>query len=128
MSEPQARPSIVPIVWYDKPPAAIAWLEAALGFETVMVVGGDGETVVHSELRFGNGALYVVGPSFPGHDGASPRQAGGHNTQNVHLNLEAGLDAHCEQARKAGAKILREPEDQTYGDRSYTCVDPEGHH
>ncbi len=27
-----------------------------------------------------------------------------------------------------GAKILDEPEDQFYGDRRYSAVDPEGHH
>ncbi|MEN3312565.1 MAG: hypothetical protein V7645_1894, partial [Actinomycetota bacterium] len=27
----------------------------------------------------------------------------------------------------AGAKIVREPEDQFYGDRNYAVEDPEGH-
>ena len=33
----------------------------------------------------------------------------------------------AERARKAGAKILTEPETQFYGDRSYRAMDPEGH-
>ena len=41
-------------------------------------------------------------------------------------------DAHCAQARAAGARIVAEPEDHDYGDeywtdRSYGAVDPEGH-
>ena len=37
------------------------------------------------------------------------------------------LDAHCERARAAGAEIIREPEDEFYGDRTYMAKDPEGH-
>ena len=37
------------------------------------------------------------------------------------------VDAHCEHARAAGATIVKEPEDQFYGDRHYTAQDPEGH-
>ena len=38
------------------------------------------------------------------------------------------VNAHCEHARAAGATIVKEPEDQFYGDRNYTAQDPEGHH
>ena len=37
------------------------------------------------------------------------------------------LDAHFEQARAAGARILSEPENQGYGARSYRAEDFEGH-
>ena len=127
MSEGMIRPSVVPILWYDKPRAAIDWLEKALGFEARMVVAGEDDSVIHSELGFGDGAIYVVGPSHPGHPGASPAQVGGRNTAHVHLNLKGGLDEHCARARAAGARIDREPADQPYGDRGYTCFDLEGH-
>lgn len=123
----EARPSVVPLLWYEKPREAIAWLETALGFEARMVVAGDGEEVIHSELGFGDGQVYVVGPPSEAMAAASPGQIGGRHTQSVHLNLERELDAHCERARKAGARITREPADQPYGDRVYTCIDPEGH-
>jgi uncharacterized glyoxalase superfamily protein PhnB len=127
MSEGRNRQTVVPLLWYDRPREAIAWLERALGFEVQMIVAGDADEVIHSELTFGDGAIYVVGPSSVGHGGASPRQTGGRNTQSVCLNLNGELDAHCERARAAGAKIEREPADQPYGDRVYTCTDPEGH-
>jgi uncharacterized glyoxalase superfamily protein PhnB len=38
------------------------------------------------------------------------------------------VDAHCERARAAGARILVEPAEQFYGDRVYRCADLEGHH
>lgn len=37
------------------------------------------------------------------------------------------VDAHAEQARKAGAKFVYEPVTHFYGDRVYECIDPEGH-
>ncbi|MFN7173417.1 MAG: VOC family protein [Thermaurantiacus tibetensis] len=59
----------------------------------------------------------------------SPAGLGGCNTQAVHIQLAHGadLDAHCAQARAAGAEILEEPADQFYGDRVYRARDPEGH-
>ena len=36
-------------------------------------------------------------------------------------------DAHCEQARAAGAEIIRGPESTDYGSREYTARDLEGH-
>ncbi len=57
----------------------------------------------------------------------SPKSIDGLNTQTVHVQLDVDLDGHCERARKAGAKILQEPETQFYGDRTYRCTDPEGH-
>jgi uncharacterized glyoxalase superfamily protein PhnB len=37
------------------------------------------------------------------------------------------VDAHYENARRAGAVIERELADQPYGDRSYAAVDLGGH-
>jgi uncharacterized glyoxalase superfamily protein PhnB len=129
MAAARARDPIVPLLWCDKPRDAIAWLEKAFGFEAQMVVGGQGEEVIHSELTLpGGGAIYVVGPSGIHHAGASPRDVGGRNTQTICVNLTAGIDEHFARARAAGAGIEREPADQPYGDRVYTCTDPEGHH
>ncbi len=36
------------------------------------------------------------------------------------------VDAHYAQAKAAGARVLSEPEDQFYGDRTYRAEDPEG--
>jgi uncharacterized glyoxalase superfamily protein PhnB len=52
---------------------------------------------------------------------------GGKNSQSIHVHLEDGIDAHCARARAAGAVVVREPEDQFYGDRVYSAKDPEGH-
>jgi uncharacterized glyoxalase superfamily protein PhnB len=55
----------------------------------------------------------------------------GANTQGLFLYVD-DIDAHCERARAAGAKVLTEPKVSDYGeeywaDRGYEAEDPEGH-
>lgn len=118
-------PSLAPLLWYQNPNAALAWLERAFGFETRMVVAGENGAVIHSEAVFGDSLLMVVGP--PSGAAASPIAWAGRHTASVHIQLPDGVDAHCERARAAGAVIQREPATQPYGDRVYTCLDLEGH-
>ena len=124
MSEPK-RPTMSMGVCYRDPRAALGWLEEAFGFEPTMVIVNEDGSIGHSEMRFGDG-LIMVGREFDEHH-KSPVSLGGVNTNTVHIQLEGGLDAHCERARAAGAVITREPADQFYGDRSYMAMDPEGH-
>jgi uncharacterized glyoxalase superfamily protein PhnB len=124
MSEPK-RPSLSSGVYYQDPRAALTWLEAAFGFESVMVVVNADGTIGHSEMRFGDGLIYV-GREWDDHY-RSPASLGGKNTQSINVRLDQGMDEHCERARAAGAVITREPVDQFYGDRTYVAVDPEGH-
>ncbi len=117
-------PPISPLLFYRDPKAALDFLERAFGFETRMIVEtGDGG-VVHSESAFDGHVVMVVGP--PSHAGASPLDLGGKVTGHVHVQLQGGIDELCERARGAGARIEREPADQPYGDRVFTCLDPEG--
>lgn len=127
MSEARTRAGVVPLLWYARPREAIDWLQRAFGFEATMIVAGADDSVIHSELVLGDGAIYVVGPPRPEQGGVTPGAVGGGNTQTVCVNLTSGLDERCEAARAAGAVIEREPADQSYGDRVFTCRDPEGH-
>lgn len=124
MSEPK-RPSLSSGVYYKDPKAALNWLEAAFGFVPVMVVVNEDGTIGHSEMRFGDGLIYVGREWDENHK--SPASVGGVNTQAIHLQVDSGLDALFERAKRAGAKVLREPADQFYGDRSCMVADPEGH-
>lgn len=125
MSERARLPTIGPLLWYRDPRAAITWLEKAFGFETRLIVDDGKGGVIHSELTLGDGYIMVVGP--PSGQAATPAALGGRSTQSVHIQLEDGLDARCARARAAGAVIEREPADQPYGDRVFTCRDPEDH-
>ncbi|TPI52912.1 MULTISPECIES: VOC family protein [unclassified Mesorhizobium] len=112
-------------VFYRNPRAALDWLEAAFGFERSMVVSDADGKLVHSEMRFGD--CYIIVDSEWSDYVASPASVSGKNTQSVYVRLKDGIDAHCEQARTAGAGIIQEPADQFYGERQYRARDPEGH-
>lgn len=120
-----ARPSLSSAVCYQDPRAAIAWLEKAFGFELFMLIEDGEGNLAHSEMRFGD-AVVMIGNEWT-EDHKSPKSIGGKNTQTLHIQITTDLDAHCEQARAAGAAILAEPTTQFYGDRTYRCRDPEGH-
>jgi len=118
------RPDISPLLFYRDPKAALAFLEDAFGFETRLLVDDGKGGVIHSETWLGDGMVMVSGPPFD--KWAAPGDIGGRRTGSVHIQLKDGIDAVCERARAAGALIEREPADQPYGDRSFTCLDLEG--
>jgi len=119
------RPSVTSGVYYKDPKAALAWLEEAFGFEPMMVVVNEDGTIGHSEMRFGDGLIYVGREWDADHVSAAP--LGARNAQSLHLQVEGGVRQLFERAKQAGAKVLREPADQFYGDRSAMVADPEGH-
>ncbi len=127
-----ADPVVVPAVFYRDPLAALGWLEKAFGFETSLLVTDDDGNVGHAEMSFRGGAIGIGGewasPELLGPAAMkSPLSIGGVGTQFVRIHLPEGLDAHCERARGAGARIVQEPADQFYGARTYRALDPEGH-
>ena len=123
--DPFRRPALGSAVFYRDPSAALDWLEQAFGFERTMVITDADGNLCHSEMKFRDGYV-MVGAEWTDYV-ASPASVGGKNTQSVHVQLADGIDAHCERARRAGAVIVRELEDQFYGDRTYSAKDPEGH-
>lgn len=125
MADPHNRPTLIPAISYRDSKSALRWLEQAFGFEPVMVILDAEENLIHSEMRLGDGAI-MVGNEWMA-EIASPASLGGKNTQTVHVHVESDIDAFCERARRAGAEILMEPEDQFYGDRTFRARDLEGH-
>ena len=125
------RPAVVPCVFYKDPLAAMKWLEAAFGFETTMLVTDDQGTIGHAEMDYLGSPISVggewSGPQLGGAAMKAPASLGGVGTQFLRITLPSSLDAHCERARKAGARITDEPTDQFYGARTYRAMDPEGH-
>jgi uncharacterized glyoxalase superfamily protein PhnB len=118
-------PPICPLLFYRDAKAALDFLERAFGFETRMVVDDGQGGVIHSETVFEEHVVMVSGP--PPAKYASPLDLGGKATGSICVQVKSGLDALCERARAAGGVIEREPTDQAYGDRTFGCIDPEGH-
>lgn len=125
------EPTFKPTAFYRDPMAALRWLENAFGFETTSLVTDADGKVGYSEMSFLGGAV-SINPEFTGDiiggvRMTSPLELDGRCTQFIRVHLPEGIDAHCERARAAGARITQEPGDQFYGERTYRCLDPEGH-
>jgi uncharacterized glyoxalase superfamily protein PhnB len=132
MSETSVSQTFEPGVTYRDPKAALRWLEQAFGFEISSIVEGADGTIGHAEMRFGNGIIGVGAEWADPEQLAeavlkSPMSVSGANTQTLHVRLEEDIDAHCERARSAGARILRAPANEFWGDRRYRAMDLEGH-
>jgi uncharacterized glyoxalase superfamily protein PhnB len=112
------HPTMFPSLHYDDAQAAIDFLCEAFAFERHAVYAGDDGRIQHAELRYGNG-MVMLG-SAQGELPAAHASAGG-----IYVVVD-DPDAHCAQARAAGAEITRELEDTEYGSRGYGAKDPEG--
>jgi uncharacterized glyoxalase superfamily protein PhnB len=127
---PPGWPRITPALYYQHAAQAIDWLGNAFGFEVRLKVEGDGGRIEHSELTFGDG-LIMVGEVQKTPGRRSPRALDGGNTQGLMVYVD-DVEAHCQRARAAGARIVAEPSTHDYGedywsDRGYECEDLEGH-
>ena len=131
---PKGWPRMSASVFYERPHAAIDWLCKAFGFELRLKVEGDDGVIHHSELCFGEALVMVSGTGGKEAWQAlyrSPQATGGWITQANALFID-DVDAHHLRAVAAGARVVREPVTNDYGDdywtdRSYGALDLEGH-
>jgi uncharacterized glyoxalase superfamily protein PhnB len=118
-------PAIIPYIRYEDPAAMLTWLEDAFGFKR-RAVYEEGGTVGHAEVAYGNG-MFMLGPTREDGSAAyTPNQLDGRATGGIYVVVD-DPDAHCEQARAAGAEIVQEIADKDFGSREYAARDPEGH-
>lgn len=120
--------SIVPLLRYVDARAAIGWLGAAFGFVELFSVPPSGPAVRHAQLSV-CGNIVMLG-SVRADDGLQSPRTAGTSTQAVYVFLgedAAAVDAHCERARAAGARVVSAPQDTDFGAREYHAVDCEGH-
>ena len=123
---PEGWPRLSAAIVYEDVRAAITFLETAFGFETRTKIEGPDGRIEHSELVCEGALVMVAGANErPGLVCRSPKSAGG-VTAGFYMYVD-DVDAHCERARAAGAKIITEPLTKSYGDRNYEALDLEGH-
>lgn len=116
---------ITPYLLYEDVAAALEWLAQAFGFREygTRMVGPDGK-INHAAMELDDGSIIMMG--CPGPHYKSPKRLG-QVTFNLYVRVD-DIDKHFEQARRAGATVLQEPEDMFYGDRRYGVADREGHY
>ena len=118
---------MIPFLRYHDAKAAIAFLEEGFGFEAKLVVEDDDGKVAHAQITHGTSMLMLSDVQDEGEHAqhiTTPREAG-KPTAGVYIVID-DVDAHAERAKNAGADVFYPPQDQDYGGRAYTCLDPEG--
>ena len=89
----------------------------------MMTVRGPDHTIIHSELTLGSGVIMVSSPKPE--QNRVPPEAGGATSFALAVRVD-DPDSHCARATAAGARIVREVQDEEYGSRGYMARDLEG--
>jgi PhnB protein len=131
---PRQSPDVIPMISYENGAAALDWLARAFGFrELTRMVGPDG-CLSHGEMEAGNGLIMIASPT-PAYEGPKHHRERCESARRWSANVWVidgvlvyvdDVDAHCAQAKAAGATMLSEPEDSFAG-RRYRAEDLEGH-
>lgn len=113
---------VIPFLVYDDVPSAIEWLSGAFGFRERLRTPPDGDGSIHlAQVFAGQGSVMLrTRPA------ADRGQTNLHPGPGILVRID-DADAHCDQARRFGAKILREPKSAEFGERQYTAADFAGY-
>jgi PhnB protein len=123
-STPDGYHSVQPYLQFNGAAEAIEFYKKALGATEVLCMTQKDGRVGHAEIQIGDSRImmadeYAEIEAFaPSHFGGSPVSL---------LLYTADCDAMYHQALAAGAKSVREPADQFYGDRVAGIQDPFGY-
>lgn len=120
---PEGYHSVTPAITLQNAARAIEFYKKAFGATEVMRFA-DGDRVMHAEIKIGDSHI-MLGDEVPGRPTASPTTIGG-TTGSIMLYV-ADVDRTYKAALDAGAKTEMAPENQFWGDRFASVVDPFGH-
>jgi PhnB protein len=121
---PEGYHTVTPYLIVSGGAKAIDFYKRALGATERMRLEGPDGKIGHAEIEIGDSVI-MLADEFPEMGAKGPQTIGG-TPVGICLYVE-NADARFEQAVKAGAKIERPLQDQFYGDRSGTVIDPFGH-
>ena len=122
---PQGYGTITPYLIVKKASEAIKFYKNVFEAKEVMRFDMPNGQVAHAELQIEN-SRFMLSDENPKFNALSPETVGG-SASGLHLYVK-DVDVLFKKAVDAGAKPIREPEDQFYGDRSASVMDPWGHH
>jgi PhnB protein len=103
---------------------AMEFYQRAFGATEVMRMAMPDGKLAHAELRIGEAPI-MLADEHPEMNFRSPKSIGG-TPVNILVYVQ-DVDALVRKAEANGAKVLRPPADQFYGDRMATLEDPFGH-
>ena len=118
MSDAPGVPIFYPGLRYENGRRAVEFLTRAFGLEAGLQVRDDAGDVHHGELWLENGVLMIG-------SGPDPKGCWAGRRQCTYVSVDDAV-AHHASAARAGAYIVRAPEDTTYGSRGYLVQDLEG--
>lgn len=119
---PSGYHSVIPYLTVDNAAAAIDFYCSAYGATEVMRMPM-GDRIGHAEIQIGD-AHVMLADEFPEMGLCAPKD--GASSASIMIYLP-DVDAIFARALEAGANQERPVEDQFYGDRSGTLIDPFGH-
>jgi PhnB protein len=121
---PDGYHTVTPYLIVKGAAKAIEFYKKAFGAEELYRMPGPNGTVAHAELQLGNSRLMLADES-PMSSGKAPQPGVGPPVGfNVYVE---NVDVLAKRAQEAGATVERPVQNQFYGDRSGTFVDPFGH-
>ena len=120
---PEGYHSVTPYLIIDGAEEAIRFYTQAFGATEVLRLPM-GDKIGHAEIRIGD-SIVMLADEWPDMDIRGPTSRGG-ATSSLMVYVE-DVDAAFARAVAAGAAVDRPVEDQFYGDRSGTIIDPFGH-
>lgn len=103
---------------------AIEFYKQAFGVTEAFRLVEPSGRIGHAELKFG-AATIMVSDEYPEYGIQGPEAFGGTGSA-VHLQVQQ-VDAITQRTVDAGAKLLMEPKDQFFGERTSKILDPFGH-
>ena len=121
---PDGYRTLTPYLIVTDGAAAIDFYEQVFGAHITMRLDGPSGKVGHAQLQIGD-SLIMLADEFPEHKAHAPGHFGG-SPVTLHLYVE-DVDAVVARATGAGAALTRAVENQFYGDRSGSFIDPFGH-
>jgi PhnB protein len=104
--------------------AALDYYKRAFGATELMRMPTPDGRVAHAEIKIGD-SIIMLADEFPEMEAISPKTLGG--VASGLMIYVPNCDKVFDQAIKAGGTVKRPLQNQFYGDRSGTLMDPFGH-
>jgi PhnB protein len=121
---PDGYHTVTPYLIVKDAAQALDFYQRAFGATELVRMPGPGGKIMHAEIKIGDSPI-MLADEFPQMGAIAPQAAGG-SPVGICLYVE-DVDKLFAQAVAAGGKAERPVQNQFYGDRSGTLVDPFGH-